>query len=60
MERLEKETRSHAFPIPSTEYAKALHRNYGEAALNPIRIYDTLLDEDISQLFKYALRDIDD
>jgi len=49
-----------AFPIPSTEYAKALHRNYGEAALNSIRIYDTLLDEDISQLFKYTLRDIDD
>lgn len=46
-----------ALSIPSTEYAKTLRQEYSEAALNSIRVYD-MLDEDVSVLFKYTLRDI--
>jgi hypothetical protein len=45
-----------AFPIPATDHTKTLHREYGQAALNTIRIYD-MLDEKPSLLFKYTLED---
>ena len=49
---------NNALSIPSTEYAKTLRQEYGEAALNLIRVYD-MLDENVSVLFKYTLQDID-
>jgi len=47
-----------AISIPSQEYAKALRQEYGKAALNLIRVYDTFR-EDVSILFRYTLQDMD-
>jgi len=46
-----------ALPIPSNEYAETLCHVNDEAALNLIETYDAL-DEDVSEIFKYTLQDI--